>query len=297
MPIRMGSQACVVAAFVMGMAASVQAQSLVAARELYASAEYNDALTMLDSLSVRDQSQDDRRAIELYRTLCLLAVGRRADADRAIETLVTHDPLYRPAADDIPPRMRSAFSETRKRLLPAILQQKYLDAKSAYDREDFVNAVEGFKVVLDGLSDPDVAPAAAAAPLSDLKTLAVGFHQLSVKALLPPPLPAAPAPVAAPQPPRVYGIGEPGVVAPITIVQRVPPFRGKVLKEGMAVLEVIIDETGGVESARMRVAFNNAYDKLVLDAAKTWQYQPATVNGTPVRFRKLVQVSLVPSQD
>ena len=297
MAIRSGVKAWAVAAFVLGMAASVQAQSLVAARELYASAEYNDALTMLDSLSVRDQSQDDRRAIELYRTLCLLAVGRRADADRAIEALVAHDPLYRPAADDIPPRMRSAFSETRKRLLPSILQQKYLDAKSAFDRGDFVAAVEGFKVVLDGLSDADVAPAVAGPPLSDLKTLAIGFHELSVKASLPPPAPVAPAPAAVPLPPRVFGIGEPGVVTPITILQRVPPFRGKVLREAMGVLEVIIDETGGVESVRMRVPFNNAYDKLVLDAAKAWQYQPATVNGVPVRFRKLVQVSLVASQN
>jgi len=61
---------------------------------------------------------------------------------------------------------------------------------------------------------------------------------------------------------------------------------------------VIIDETGAVESARMRVSLNGNYDRLVLDAARTWQYQPATVNGVPVRFRKIVQVSLVttPSQ-
>jgi TonB family protein len=104
------------------------------------------------------------------------------------------------------------------------------------------------------------------------------------------PEPAAPA---MPQGHRVYGIGEPGVVAPLTIVQRVPPFRGKVLKDGTGILEVIIDETGAVESARMRVPLNGAYDKLVLDAAKNWQYQPATVDGVPVRFRKIVQVSLV----
>ena len=289
-------KACAVAAFVLGTAVSVEAQTLMAARELYASAEYTDALSMLDALAVRDHSQDDRRAIELYRTLCFLAVGRRADADRAIEALVTHDPLFRPAGDDIPPRMRSAFTDTRKRLLPSILQQKYAESKAAFDRGEFVGAVEGFKQVLDGLADPDIAAASAQSPLADLRTLAVGFHELSVKASLPPPAPAAPEPAAsAPPPARIYGIGEPGVVAPITIVQRVPPFRGKVLKEGVGILEVIIEETGAVESARMRVPLNGAYDKLVLDAAKTWQYQPATFNGVPVRFRKLVQVSLVPS--
>jgi hypothetical protein len=297
MQTRTGLKACAVAAFVLGMAVSVHAQSLVAARELYASADYNDALNMLDSLSARENSQEDRRAIELYRTLCFLAVGRRADADRAIETLVTQDPLFRPASDDIPPRMRSAFAETRKRLLPSILQQKYNDSKLSFDRGEFAGAAAGFKQVLDGLADPDVAQAAAQPPLADLRTLANGFHELSVKASAPPPTPPAPEPAtpAAPLPAKVYGIGEPGVVPPITIVQRVPPFRGKVMREGVGILELIIDETGAVETARMRVPLNGAYDKLVLDAAKTWQYQPATFDGTPVRFRKLVQVSLLPS--
>jgi hypothetical protein len=296
MQTRKGLKTCAVVVFVLGTAASAGAQSLVAARELYASAEYNDALMMLDSLSAREQSLEDRRAIELYRTLCFLAVGRRSDADRAIEALVAHDPLYRPAADDIPPRMRSAFTETRKRLLPAILQKKYGDAKSAFDRGEFNQAVAGFKQVLDGLADPDIAPATIQPPLADLRTLAVGFHDLSVKASTPAVAPSAPeSPAVAAAPPRIYGIGEPGVVAPITIVQKVPPFRGKVLREGAGILEVIIDETGAVETARMRVPLNGAYDKLVLDAAKSWQYQPATVDGVPVRFRKLVQVSLLPS--
>jgi hypothetical protein len=297
MQMRTGFTLCAVVAFVLGMAVSLHAQSLVAARELYASAEYHEALTILDTLSSGNHPQEDRRAIELYRTLCLLAVGRKADADRAIETLVTYDPLYRPAADDVPPRMRAAFAETRKRLLPSVLQQKYAGAKAAFDRGEFVAAVDGFKQVLEGLADPDMGPAAAQPPLSDLRMLANGFHELSVKASTPPPAPApAPAPVAPQAAARIFGIGEPNVVAPITIVQRVPSFRGKVLKEGTGILEVIIDETGAVESARMRVPLHGNYDKLVLDATKTWQYQPATFDGVPVRFRKLVQVSLVATQ-
>jgi TonB family protein len=298
MQTRTGLRVCAIVAFVLGMAVSLQAQSLVAARELYASAEYHEALTLLDTLSSGDPSQEDRRTIDLYRTLCLLAVGRRADADRAIETLVTRDPLYRPAADDIPPRMRAAFTDTRKRLLPSILQQKYTSAKAAFDRGEFASAVDSFKQVLDGLADPDMGLAASAPPLSDLKMLAGGFHELSVKASAPPPAPA-PAPAAAPvvqQAARIYGIGEPNVVPPITIIQRVPSFRGKVLKEGTGILEVIIDETGAVESAKMRVPLHGTYDKLVLDATKSWQYQPATVQGVPVRFRKLVQVSLIATQ-
>jgi outer membrane biosynthesis protein TonB len=40
---------------------------------------------------------------------------------------------------------------------------------------------------------------------------------------------------------------------------------------------------------------NPAYDKVVLGAAKTWQYQPATLNGKPVKYRKRIQITLVPT--
>ena len=32
------------------------------------------------------------------------------------------------------------------------------------------------------------------------------------------------------------------------------------------------------------------YDPLLMAAARGWKYQPATVNGVPVKFRKLVQI-------
>ena len=40
---------------------------------------------------------------------------------------------------------------------------------------------------------------------------------------------------------------------------------------------------------------NPAYDRLVLGATKTWQYQPATLNGKPVKYRKRIQITLVPT--
>ena len=47
---------------------------LAAARELYASARYDEALAMLNGL--RPDEARDRRSIEQYRSLCLLALGR-----------------------------------------------------------------------------------------------------------------------------------------------------------------------------------------------------------------------------
>ena len=91
--------------------------SLEAARQLYASAEYTSALSMLNALSAVDAPREERRAIALYRTLCLLAVGRGQEAERAIESMVSADPLYRPDADEIPPRMRTAIDETSSPLV------------------------------------------------------------------------------------------------------------------------------------------------------------------------------------
>lgn len=277
--------------------------SLEAARQLYASAEYSSALSMLNALSTVDSSREERRAIALYRTLCLLAIGRAAEADRSIESMVSADPLYRPDADDIPPRMLRAIAETRKKMLPSILQDKYKESKAAFDKQDFKHAASGFKEMLDGLADPDIATAASQSPLADLKTLAIGFYELSSKALVPPPAPAPvaeavlpPGPPATIQAPRLYTAEDRNVIPPQAIRQQIPAFPGKVTVAKTGVLELVIDSAGNVESAMMRVPVNAQYDRMATSAAKTWLYQPATVDGSPVKFMKRIQVALVPNQ-
>jgi hypothetical protein len=278
--------------------------SLEAARQLYASAEYTSALSMLNALASGDSPREERRAIALYRTLCLLAVGRGAEAERAIEAMVSADPLYRPDADEIPPRMRTAIADARKKMLPGILHEKYKDSKSAFDRQDFGRAAVGFKEMLDGLADPDISVAAAQSPLADLKTLAVGFYELSSKALVPVPAPAPvvaeallpPGPPATIQAPKVYTSDDRNVVPPQAIRQQIPAFPGKVTVPRSGVLELVIDKSGRVESAMMRVPVNAQYDRMATSAAKSWQYQPATLDGAPVKFVKRIQVALVPNQ-
>jgi hypothetical protein len=294
--------ACTVAVLVLSGPSLHAQDSLEAARQLYASAEYTSALTMLNGLVTSDSTREDRRSIALYRTLCLLAVGRGAEADRAIESMVSADPLFRPNADDIPPRMRAAISEARRRMLPAILQEKYRESKAAFDRQDFAQAAGGFKEMLTGLADPDISAVASQSPLADLKTLAIGFHELSSKALVPMPPPPAvaeappprvPAPVL---PPKVYSSDDRNVVPPQVIRQQIPAFPGRVTLRKTGVLELVIDDNGNVESALMRVSVNPQYDRITTAAAKTWQYQPATVDGTPVKFIKRISVTLVPNQ-
>ena len=49
---------------------------------------------------------------------------------------------------------------------------------------------------------------------------------------------------------------------------------------------------GAVESAIVRESIHPRYDDQLVSAARKWQYQPATLDGTPVKYRKLVQVNV-----
>jgi TonB family protein len=274
---------------------------LSAARELYAGAAYEEALVVLNRLRSTAPQSEESSAIEQYRAFCLLALGRAADAEQAIEAVVEAQPLFQPSNTEVSPRLRSAFSEVRRRKLPAIVLQKYATAKAAYDRKSWVEAESGFKQVLAVLSDPDVAVAASQPPLSDMKVLATGFHDLSAAAAAPPP-PPPPVAAAPPPPPaptaiagRIYVAGDPGVVAPVPIRQTLPPFPAQNPAAAMprdGSLEVVIDERGAVEAAMMRVSLNPAYDRQVILATRNWEFRPATINGVPVKYRKTVQINV-----
>jgi len=280
--------------------------TLATARDLYAAAAYEDALIILNQLSEAAHGPDEERAIQQYRAFCLLALGRNADAEQAIAAVVAVQPRYQPGEADVSPRVRTTFAEVRRRVLPTVIQQQYAIAKSSYDRKNYAEASERFNYVLDVMNDPDLRAAAAQPPLADLRTLATGFRDLAVTASTPPPAPPKPepvpapvVPVAVPEPaaiaaPRIYNASDRGIVPPIAVRQTLPSFPSSaaVPKQAVGVIEVVIDETGAVEQALIRVPLNAAFDRQAIIAAKAWLFQPATMNGVPVKFRKAVQVNI-----
>lgn len=274
--------------------------SVAAARDLYASAAYEDALAVLNRLHDAGAKPADEKAIEQYRALCLLALGRNDEAEQAIAAVVTADPTYHPT-DDVSPRVRAAFSDVRRKMLPGIIEAKYAESKGAFEQKQYAHAADGFAQVLSALGDPDVAAVAGQPPLSDLRVLATGFHELSVAAAAPPPPPPPPPPAPKRAAPpavdinRIYDGSEGTVVPPVIIRQVLPAFPGRIIGQMHGVLEVVIDPAGTVESATMREKVNSYYDTLVLSATKTWKYQPASVNGVAVRFRKIIQIAMTPS--
>ena len=287
-------------------AAPAQSQpSLTKARELYASANYDEALTMFTTLgaglSGDSERSEDAASIAMYRVLCLVAVGRNSEVDAAIDRLVSQHPLYRPPSDEMSPRIRTAVSTARVRVLPALVQRRYEESKTAYDRGEFATASVGFKWVLNALSDPDLSSLANQPPLLDIKTLAAGFVDLSAKALAPPPPPqVALVPATVPPPrdlKRVFTAEDSDAVAPVTIRQNMPRFPVALTTSAQGIIEVVIDAAGAVEAVRMLESVHPQYDSLVMSAAKRWQYQPAHVAGTNVRYVKRIQISLAPGAE
>src|SRR4051812_26747317 len=88
----------VIAKAVMAMAmllyatAAIAQVSIAAARDLYAAAAYDEALERLNDLRLSKHPSDEDRIIEQYRALCLFALGRATDAERAIEAMVVAAP-------------------------------------------------------------------------------------------------------------------------------------------------------------------------------------------------------------
>src|SRR5215467_7174710 len=147
-------------------------------------------------------------------------------------------------------------------------------------------------------------------PLSDLRVLIGGFYELSLQASAPAPAPepparatasafrGTPAPVAPviQEPQKLYSSTDSDVVPPVVLRQQLPSYPGQVNRPMVGAVEVVIDENGYVIQAMMRASVVATYDRQVLGAAQNWRYKPATLNGTPVKFRKVVQVAVTPPQ-
>ena len=292
--------ACTLVMILAALTPSYAQDSLANARQLYASADYKGALTMLNTLLALSPSPQERQSIELYRTFCLVALGNTDEANKAIEAMVSRDPLYRPNMDDVPPRLRTVFSDARKKLLPSLIQERYVIAKAAFDRGEMKMAADGFTQVLMALSDPDISTAAKQPPLADLRVLASGFNDLTVRALTPPPVPvsplvatAPPAPaVTAPREPVIYSADDKNVMPPEKVRQDLPQYPGRVAFDRAGVVEVVIEPNGTVEAATMVLSVEPLYNRLLLAAAKNWLYRPALLDGKPVKYRKRIQVAL-----
>jgi len=286
----------------MSVVAFADDDPLTAAKSLYQSASYQDALAALSNLpSGANLDEADK-----YRALCFLGLNRAQEAEHALEQLVTRRPLFKldPSFDS--PKLVATFRDVRAKVLPSVARTLYGTAKSSFDTGKFATASTQFNDLLALLAQPEVADQTA---FADLRLLADGFAKLAAQQLkvqqaeAPRPAverprvdaPAEPRPAAAAQ--RVFTMDDANVVPPVTISQNVPNWSPPTneLRTFSGAVDIVIDERGAVVSATINQPVSPLYDRALIAAAKRWQYRPALLSGQPVKYRKSVAVVLRPN--
>ena len=271
-------------------------EMLASAKSLYESASYEAALSQLSSIETTELVD----VVDTYRALCLLAMGRVRDAEQALAAIVTRKPLLVLSEADYSPRIVALFREVRKKALPAAARLLYSQAKSEFEEKRYAAAAAGFKEALQVIADAD--PESQTSTLGDLKELADGFLMLAeVKAAAiasPPPVEAAPAAVAAKVSRAFYSLADKDVTPPVVLTQAIPRWslaRNMPLRALGGTLELLIDETGVVESAAMAEPVWPPYDIELIRATKKWRYEPAMKDGMPVKFKRFLAINVDPS--
>jgi TonB family protein len=298
-------------AWLIVLAPDARAEDVLArAKDLYLSAAYDEALVLLEQLK-SEPSPDATTEVEQYRVFCLLALERSDEARKAIGEIIAADPFYRPSETQTSPRIRAVFDNTRKTLLPEIVQRSYAEAKASFEKKD-PKATAQFEHLLTLLDDPDLK---GVPQMADLRTVVSGFRDLSqaMAAAPPPPKPvdttsappaaAAAASVQAPvtaAPAARLPDGPIGFIPPVVIAQPLPlwiPPNTLDRRTGFkGLVEVTIDEKGSVTSATIQQSIHPLYDEKLLAMARTWKYKPALRNGVPTTALKVVEIQLQPAR-
>jgi len=232
--------------------------SLTAAKDLYASAAYEDALSTLTRLTEGGGAAPDiARQVDEYRAFCLYALGRTGEAESVAETMIRRDPMMKLDSPDVSPRLEVMFSTVRKRLLPSLIRERFKTARTALEQKNLKEAepqlaeaklmiadAEKLAIKDDGLADLSVLvdgflqlvrstadhqataqPAAANVPQESPAVIGTAAQATAPRRTEAAPAPAprrtesAPAPASAP---RVYTVDDVGVVPPAVINQRMP---------------------------------------------------------------------------
>jgi tetratricopeptide (TPR) repeat protein len=289
------------------MSVSLHAQpsdiDLANVKTLYANASFEEALAELGTLSASNWNEH----VDEYRALCLLALGRTQEAEEVLEHLVRHSPLHTLADDQFSPRLVSLFEAVRGQTVPAVARELYTKAKGVYEAGRLDDAIAQFQQFITLLSDASLVEQSP--NLGELKELGEEFLKLaeekrraqapsSSDAAVPTPPSSAPTAQNVLESGRTFTANDRDVTPPVE-VQRVlpkwtPPANVRARFAIRGTLEVVTDERGAIESAKMVKPLSPFYDNELLAATKQWKYRPATKGNVPVKYRWLMEIVLAP---
>jgi len=261
---------------------------LAAARSLYATAAYEDALDRLNRIKSTDALRDQ---VDTYKALCLLALGRTRDSERTIEQILSRNPQYTPNESEVSPRLMTVFKSVRSRLVPAAARSMYAAARANFDDKKYEMAAEQLRELITLLNADDSDPM-----MADLRLLAEDFLRLAETGGAPPIDTRTPllsiSRVAVTRGP-IFSVLDRNVVAPVEVSRPLPIWEApRGTQQGLyqGLVEVIIDEAGRVESATIRRSISAPFDAELLASTEKWRFQPATRNGQPVKYRRSYEV-------
>ena len=302
-----------------------QDAALEKAKSLYLDAAYEDALGVLDGSTTLTTADG-----HLYRGLCLLALGRPGEADAAITRSIEVDPQATAGRQDLSPRVAAIIAEARRRVLPDMAKRRVTRGRLLFQQGDRASAAAQFAGAIVVLDDPALAGQGELQDLKTLASGFLDLIRAQTPAPTPPaaaavsaPSPGPPSsataaprvpdpaskpaaaattagpPAATPASPPAATSANPPAAAPVTtrpipISQVLPAWRPPDASAARQDLRgsvlVTIDPAGRVTSSVMQQIVHPAYDRLLLAAARSWRYQPATRDGQAIATQLVVPI-------
>jgi hypothetical protein len=242
------------------------------ARTLYLSANYEEALGILSG----PRSAGSTEAADTYVALCLVGLNRMTEAEQVFERLLARNSNFQ--LTDASPRVLSMVDGIRHRVLLQNLEARYAQARADYDAGRRKDAGAEFDQVVAASNNS----ALAADPrVDDLRRLATEYRHLA----------GLSSAAKAPQPEdttRLFTRLDTDVHPPVALQRPMPdwnPPRELAWRSFRGVIELVVNEQGTVDDARMIERLAPFYDGPLLEAARSWRFKPAMQNGTAVRFR------------
>lgn len=92
---------------------------------------------------------------------------------------------------------------------------------------------------------------------------------------------------------RIYSQADAQVSGPVSVYPKLPN-EAPGTRAGRTILELTIAADGLVERVRMLTAPRNIHEFMLLSAAKAWRFEPARLDGRPVRFRQMLALTPMP---
>ena len=254
-------------------------------QELYEGAAYEEALASLPSTPAAGQEDD----VDRYRVLCLLALGRQPEARQVFEAALTRNFAFR--IPEASPRVLDFVVDLRQRVLPVRAESLYEKGRTDFEDRKYEEAVGELSTFLSLLGEPELGRLAHLRPEAEQLRKTAG-ERLEMIA-------TAAARLRRDTKDPVYTRLSVGVSLPVAHSRELPrwdPPRDQAWRTFRGIVEVVIDQEGRVESARMVETLAPFYDRLLAEAALHWRFEPARrADGAPVRFRHQIEITMRPT--